>query len=147
MAYTALLRWPAAEQAFLAAHAAAAETDHNRRARLAAMAGNAALAEERAVAALVALNLAAADAEATGDAGLRAIVEIDRSRALVMQGDMAQAETALANARTLDPQSPYAWLLSATLARRLDKLDEAQRFIETAATLSPAIPRPGWRPG
>jgi tetratricopeptide (TPR) repeat protein len=147
MAYTALLRWSAAEQAFLAAHQAAAQTDHNRRARLAAMAGNAALAEERAVAALVALNLAAGDAEATGDAGLRAIVEIDRSRALVMQGEMAQAEATLANARTLDPQSPYAWLLSATLARRLNKLDEAQRFIETAATLSPGYPETGLEAG
>lgn len=147
MAYTALLRWPAAEQAFLAAHEAAAETDHNRRARLAAMAGNAALAEGRGVAALVALNLAATDAEATGDAGLRAIVEIDRSRALVLQGDMAQAEATLANARTLDPQSPYAWLLSATLARRLNKLDDAQRFIETAATLAPGYPETGLEAG
>ncbi len=62
-----------------------------------------------------------------------------------MQGDMAEAETALANARTLDPQSPYAWLLSATLARRLDKLDEAQRFIETAADALARLSRD--RPG
>lgn len=147
MAYSALLRWQAAEQAFLAARLAAAETDHDRRARLATMAGNAALAEERAVAALVALNLAAADAEATGDAGLRAIVEIDRARALVLQRDTAQAETVLASARTLDPQSPYAWLLSATLARRLNRLDEAQRYIETAATLAPGYPETGLEAG
>src|SRR5690606_33593369 len=107
MAYTALLRWQAAERAFLEARELAATTAHFRRAQLAAMAGNAALAEERADAALFALDLAAADAEASGDAGLRAVVQIDRARALVLQGDETAAETALASARTLDPQSPY----------------------------------------
>ena len=147
MAYTAMGKWPAAEQAFLAARQAADATDHDRRARLAAMAGNAALAEGRAVDAQASLDLAAVDAAATGDAGLQAIVEIDRSRAMVLLGDMARAEDVLTKARTLDPQSPYAWLLSATLARRMNKLDEAQRFVETAAELSPGYPETGLEAG
>jgi len=147
MAYTSLLRWEAAEHAFLAARDATPETAHTRRAQLAAMAGNAALAEDRGAAALLALGLAAGDARAAGDAGLQSVVEVDRARALVQQGDTAQAETALATARTLDPQSPYAWLLSATLARRLGKLDEAQSQIETAAALSPNYPEVGLEAG
>lgn len=147
MAYTVLLRWEAAEQAFLAAREVAGEMEHDRRARLATMAGNAALADQRDVAALLALDVAAGDAEAAGDAGLRAMVEVDRARALVQQGDTARAETALAAARTFDPQSPYAWLLSATLARRMGRLAEAQGFIETAAALSPNYPETGLEAG
>jgi Flp pilus assembly protein TadD len=144
-AYTMLLRWDAAERSFLAARESAAEPF--RRARLATMAGNAALAGERAVDALAALDLAAADAAASGDAGLRAMVEVDRARAMVMQGREGEAEATLAAARTLDAQSPFAWLLSATLARRLGKLDDAQGFIETAAALSPDYPEIGLEAG
>jgi TolA-binding protein len=136
-AYTMLLRWDAAEQAFLAAREFENETAHFRRAQLATMAANAALAESRGDAALIALSLATADASTSGDAGLRALVETDRARALVLQGDETGAEAALASARTLDPQSPLTWLLSATLARRQNKLDAAQGFIEVAAALSP----------
>jgi tetratricopeptide (TPR) repeat protein len=147
LAYAMLLRWDAAERAFLAAHDAAGEAEHFRRARLATMAGNAALAEERAAAALVSLELAASDAAAAGDDGLRAMVEVDRGRALVLQGREAEAEATLASARTLDPQSPFAWLLSAALARRLGKLDEAQGYIETAAALAPDYPEIGLEAG
>ena len=107
LAYTMLLRWDAAERAFLAARDGAAADDHARRAQLATMAGNAALAGARAVDALIALELAAADAEASTDAALRGMVEVDRARALVLQGREAEAEATLAAARTLDPQSPF----------------------------------------
>lgn len=140
MAYTALLRWRAAEEAFLAARDALPADAHFRRAQLGAMAGNAALAEDRGAAALVALNAAAQDAEAAGDDALQAVMQVDRARALVLQGDEAEAGAALEKARTLDPQSPYAFLLSATLARRQGKLAEAQAFIETAAALAPGYP-------
>jgi hypothetical protein len=136
-AYTMLLRWQAAESAFLAARELEESTEYFRRGQLAAMAANAALAENRADAALVSLDLAAADAAAAGDDGLRALVETDRARALVSLGREVEAEAVLAAARTLDPQSPLTWLLSATLARRQGKLDEAQGFIEIAAALSP----------
>lgn len=147
LAYSMLLRWDAAEAAFLAAREAAGAADPFRRARLATMAGNAALAGERAADALAALDLAAADAAAAGDGGLRAMVEADRARAMVMQGREGEAEAALAAARTLDPQSPFAWLLSATLARRLGKLEDAQGHIETAAALSPDYPEIGLEAG
>jgi tetratricopeptide (TPR) repeat protein len=136
-AYSLLLRWDAAERAFLAARDLEPEVSHFRRAQLAAMAANAALAEQRADAALASLAIAATDAAAADDAGLRALVETDRARALVLQGNEGAAEAVLAASRTLDPQAPLTWLLSATLARRLGKLDEAQGFIEIAAALAP----------
>lgn len=140
MAYTALLRWAAAEQAFLTARDAADPADRFRRAQLGTMAGNAALAEARAADALTILEVAARDAQGAGDEGLRAMVEIDRARAQVLQGNEAQAEATLAAARGLDAQSPFAWLLSATLARRQGKLGEAQEFIDTATALAPDHP-------
>jgi Flp pilus assembly protein TadD len=75
------------------------------------------------------------------------MVEVDRARAMVMQGREGEAEATLAAARTLDAQSPFAWLLSATLARRLGKLDDAQGYIETAAALSPDYPEIGLEAG
>jgi tetratricopeptide (TPR) repeat protein len=146
-AYTMLLRWDAAERAFLAARDATGAGEHFRRARLATMAGNAALAGERPADALVSLDLAANDAGAAADDGLRAMIEVDRARALVMQGREAEADATLAAARTLDAQSPFAWLLSATLARRLGKLDEAQGYIETASALAPDYPEIGLEAG
>lgn len=146
-AYTLLLRWDAAERTFLAAREAELESNPFRRAQLATMAGNAAMADGRGDAALIALALAAADAEASGDAALRSIVETDRARALVMQGGEGEAEAVLAAARSLDAQNALAWLLSATLARRLGKLDEAQAFIVTAAALAQDYPEVGLEAG
>jgi hypothetical protein len=146
-AYTLLLRWEAAESAFLAAREAELEINRFRRAQLATMAGNAALADNRADAALAALALAATDAAVSGDAGLRAIVETDRARAMVMQRREGEAEAVLAAARGFDAQNALAWLLSATLARRLGKLVEAQSFIETASALSPGYPEVGLEAG
>lgn len=146
-AYTLLLRWDAAESAFLAAREAELEINRFRRAQLAAMAGNAALAGGRPDAALSALALAGTDAAVTGNAALRAIVETDRARAMVMLGREGEAEAMLAAARSFDAQNALAWLLSATLARRLGKLDEAQGFIETASALSPGYPEVGLEAG
>lgn len=137
VAYTALLRWEAAERAFLSARDVLPADGHFRRAQLGVMAGNAALAEGRGAAALIALDTAAQDAATAGDDPLHAIVEVDRARALVLLQDEAGAGAALERARTLDPQSPFAFLLSATLARRQGDLAAAQGFIETAAALAP----------
>jgi hypothetical protein len=104
-AYSLLLRWDAAQQAFLTARQLESENEYFRRGQLAAMAGNAALAEDRAEDALVALALAATDAAAAGDNGLRALVETDRARAMVIQGKEAEAEAVLAEARALGPVS------------------------------------------
>lgn len=146
-AFTMLQRWGAAEQAFLDAREAEPESSYFRRAQLATMAANAALAEDRADAALLSLVLAEADAEASADAGLRSLVQTDRARALVVKGRETEAEAALASARSLDGQNALAWLLSATLARRLGKLDEAQAHISTAAALSPDYPEVGLEAG
>ncbi len=147
MAYTALLRWQAAEQAFVAARDVLSAEARFRRAQLGAMAANAALADNRPAAALVLLDTAALDAEATGDDALHAIVQVDRARALAALDDEAGAGAALEQARTLDPQSPYAFLLSATLARRQGDLAAAQAFIETAAALAPDYPETGLEAG
>jgi tetratricopeptide (TPR) repeat protein len=144
--YTSLLRWDAAERAFLTARETLSAAHPEWRARLALQAGNAALADNRADAALFDLSLAERDL-GTEDPGISAMIETDRARALVASGKEAEAAGALEKARALDPQSPNAWLLSATLARRLGKLAEAQGFIETAARLAPNYPEIGLEAG
>jgi tetratricopeptide (TPR) repeat protein len=136
-------KWDAAERAFLAARDAA--EDKPLRARLGAMAGNAALAHGSAAAALFALDSAKADAGA--DPALTGGIAVDRARALVMLKRNAEAATALAEARAATPGDADAWLLSATLSRRMNKLAEAQAQIEKAAALSPADPDVGLEAG
>ena len=57
------------------------------------------------------------------------------------------AATALAQARELAPQNAEVWLLSATLARRMDDLPAAQDWIETAALLDRSNPSIGLEAG
>jgi len=146
-AYVSLLRWQAAEDAFIAAREARAATDLSARAKLAAMAGNAALAENRSAAALQHLDQARGDATAAGDTPLAGEIAADRAQALVGLGQLDQAAAALAEARRDAPQRLESWLLSATLARRQGKLDEAQTDIETAAALAPKDPAVGLEAG
>lgn len=136
-AYVSLLRWEAAENAFLAARSALPESEQAGRARLAAMAGNAALAAQRHAAALTDFELAQADASATGDAELAGSTAADRARALVALERLDEAAAALADARRDTPFSSAVWLLSATLARRQEELDQARNFIEAAAAIAP----------
>jgi tetratricopeptide (TPR) repeat protein len=49
----------------------------------------------------------------------------------------ADAEAALTTARKLSPENGTAWLLSATLARRMNKLSDALSYIQTTAALLP----------
>ena len=67
-------------------------------------------------------------------------LHLDRARALVVAGQTDAAEIALAEAHKLAPEDPLAWLLSATLARRLGKLERAQADIDIAARLAPRDP-------
>lgn len=147
LAYTSLLRWEAAELSFLSARAALDGGDPVARARLAAMAGNAALAGTRAQAALADFELAQADLASAGNPELAGEVAADRARALVALGRHGDAATALEQARRDAPQLTSAWLLSATLARRMEKLSEAQQFIETASALAPQDPAVGLEAG
>ncbi|MBW8755211.1 MAG: hypothetical protein JF595_13865 [Sphingomonadales bacterium] len=136
-------KWAEAEAAFLAARDAAADTQL--RARLGAMAGNAALARGDGTAALTALD--AAHADAAGDAALTGGIALDRARALVLLKRNVEAETALTEARTATPDNAQAWLLSATLSRRMNKLAAAQAQIEKAAALQPVDPEIGLEAG
>lgn len=144
---TLLERWQPAEQAFLAGRELADPADHALRARLAAMAGNAALADGRNDAALADFDLAVADAGEAADPALGGGVQTDRSRALVALGKLDEASAALETARRDSPQNADTWLLSATLARRQGDLAAAQARIETAVGLDPKNPDIGLEAG
>ncbi|WP_254514876.1 hypothetical protein [Novosphingobium sp. G106] len=136
-------RWAEAQSAFVAARDAAG--DKTLRARLGAMAGNAALAQGNAGAALTELDSAHADA--VGDAAMTGGIDVDRARALVLLKRNDEAAAALTEAREVAPDNAQAWLLSATLSRRMNKLPEAQAQIEKAAALIPADPEIGLEAG
>jgi tetratricopeptide (TPR) repeat protein len=109
-----------------------------RAARFWAQAGNAAIAAGQPDVAVDALGKALASNALDNDE--RADSEVDRARAFVALGKNADGEAALATARQLAPENGAAWLLSATLARRLNKLPDALVFIQTAAALLPIDP-------
>ena len=116
-------------------------------ARLSAMAGTAAMAEGDAEAALPLLDRAGASALEAGDGELAADLRVDLARVLVRLGRSEDAVSALAEAREADPLDPQAWLLSATLSRRLERLGEAQGQIERAAMLAPRDAQVGLEAG
>jgi tetratricopeptide (TPR) repeat protein len=109
-----------------------------RAARFWAQAGNSAIADGKPGIALNALGKALAMNSLDGKE--RADSEVDRARALVAMGETADAEKSLGAARQLSPENAVAWLLSATLARRIGKLPDALAYIQTAASLSPRDP-------
>lgn len=146
-AFVSLLRWDAAHAAFLAARDALAETARADRARLGAMAGNAALAEEKYEAALAAFDSAVGDAAMASDGALVGAIAADRARALVALGRTDDASGALEQARSNAPQDEEVWLLSATLSRRLGDLAAASGQIATAAALAPGNPAIGLEAG
>lgn len=104
-------------------------------ARLWAQAGNAALAGGDAAGALTALDNALAG---TGlpDGLERGEAYLDRARARVALKDEAGARADLDTATRLAPQDPLVWLLSATLARRMNDLPLAKRHIAQAGSLA-----------
>ncbi|MGZ5826373.1 MAG: tetratricopeptide repeat protein [Croceibacterium sp.] len=146
-AYVSLLRWDAAHGAFVAARDAAQANDYAVRARLGAMAGNAALAKSDYATALADLESAVADAERAADKPLAGPIGADKARALVGLGRNDEAAATLQQARADAPQDPDVWLLSATLSRRAGDLKSAQAQIETAAGLAPTDPAIGLEAG
>jgi len=147
LAATRLERWDEALAAFLAARDEVPPGDPRMRARLGAMAANAALATGDAAQALRLLDTAIADARASASGDITAFALIDRARTLVELDDLATAETALAEARELRPDDGEARLLSATLLRRMGRLGEAQQQIEQAARVAPNDPQVGLEAG
>ena len=136
-----------ARKAFELASAEAPEDNLPYAARLSAMAGNAAMAEGDSDAALPLLDRAGGMALAAGDKQLAADLRVDLARLLVRMGQPDDAARALGEAREADPLDSEAWLLSATLSRRLERLGEAQAQIERAAMLAPRDPQIGLEAG
>lgn len=135
IAYTQLDQWDDAQKAFTQARDAALDIDHASRARLGAMAGNAALAAGQPAQALALLGPADKDARLAADPGLVSSIALDRARALVGVNQPVEAQAVLATVRQNDPKNAQAWLLSATLSRRQGHLADAQAQIEQAAGL------------
>ncbi|HSF13894.1 MAG TPA: hypothetical protein VLA50_13060, partial [Erythrobacter sp.] len=139
--------WSDARSAFVAAREETPADEARTRARFAALAGNAALAGGDSEGALTLLSQAEADAQTAADATLSSLAAIDRARALVALGRGEEALGALETATTLAPARAEGWLLKATLLRRLDRLEDAQIAIETAAQRNPADPEIGLEAG
>ncbi len=146
LAHSRLEDWGDAQTAFLAGRDLAG-ADRLMRARLGAMAGNAALAADAPDRALAALDPARAEVKGLASPALEARIALDRARALVALKRDAEAQDALADARNAAPASAEAWLLSATLSRRRGNLAEAQARIERAAALLPIDPAIGLEAG
>lgn len=132
--------YPAARRAFEAARSAAEPTNAAALARYGALAGNSALAAGDTDAALALLSGAEADALAAQRPDLAAEIAIDRAVALLSAGREAEAASALQYARETNAEDGQAWLLSATLSRRMNDLERAQIQIERAAALLPRDP-------
>ena len=109
-------------------------TDVPTQARLWSQAGNAALVSGDAARALADLNHALEKplpaALSTGE------LHLDRARARVATGGLKGARSDLDSSLVMAPQDPLGWLLSATLARRMDDLPMARTHIEKAAALA-----------
>lgn len=135
LAYAADERFVPAAVAFEQAARQAEIANDGRAANLWVQAGNARLAAKDAKAALAAFDAAITrgvlKAEALGEAHL------DRARAKVALADNAGARADLDQALKLVPADPLAWLLSATLARRMNDLPRAQTDIAEATKRSP----------
>ncbi len=135
LAYASQKRWVPAATAFEAAARLAERDADGRAATLWVQAGNAALAGGDAARGRAAFDAALARgtlaAEALGEAHL------DRARARAALGDLPGARSDLDAAIQRVPADPLGWLLSATLARRMNDLPRAQADIAEAARRSP----------
>lgn len=135
-AYARAERWaPAIVALEQAAEEAERHGEMAQSARLWAQAGNAALAGGDA-------NKAKADFDAALARGLPDGIEkgeahLDRARALVALNDNKGARESLDIALDQAASDPLAWLLSATLARRMGEMPLAQAHIARAVKLSP----------
>lgn len=123
-------RWAEATSAFESG-AAASGIDLVTRARLFAQAGNAALIGGESARAL--RNLDAALAQTLPRTLSTGEIHLDRARARVATGDNRGARADLDQAVVLAQADPLSWLLSATLARRMNDLPLARLHIEEAA--------------
>jgi len=135
VAYANQERWAAAAGTFEDA-AREAETAHEPRAAdYWAQAGNAWLASGDAGKAKSALDAALASGVLTGQP--LGETYLDRARARVASGDLEGARDDLDRALVNAPDDPLGWLLSATLARRMNDIKRAKTDIDEALRRSP----------
>ena len=135
VAYANQERWSEGAVEFEGAARAAQMAHDDRAATYWAEAGNAWLAAGNAGKARAALD--AALAAGTLDDTQRGEAQLDRARALVATGNLAEARADIDHALVLVPKDPLAWLLSATLARRMGDLPRAHKDIAEAETRAP----------
>jgi Tfp pilus assembly protein PilF len=130
LAYVAAERWAPA-QAALEQAAADAEAQHvGQPAELWSQAANAALAADQPAKARADIDRALAIPGLAPT--LAGEAWVDRARADVALEQLPQARIDMDKGLALVPQDPFAWLLSATLARRQNDLPRAQKDIAVA---------------
>jgi tetratricopeptide (TPR) repeat protein len=135
LAYAAQQRFVPAAVAFEQAARDAEKARDARAANLWVQAGNARLAGKQPDLARAAFDAALAHGTLGGEALGEA--HLDRARARVALTDNPGARADLDQALKLVPADPLVWLLSATLARRMEDLPRAQHDIDEAAKRSP----------
>ncbi|HYN46912.1 MAG TPA: tetratricopeptide repeat protein, partial [Allosphingosinicella sp.] len=135
LAYVALEQWAAAATVYQqAAHDAETAQDASR-ADFWVQAGNAWLAADQPARALQALDAALATPNLTRE--LRGEAHLDRARVQVALGHADRARTDIDRALQLVPADPFAWYLSAALARRENNQARAATDIARASELAP----------
>ncbi|WP_255548027.1 tetratricopeptide repeat protein [Erythrobacter ani] len=137
LAATELGLWDDARGAFISARDETPVDEPRTKARFGLMAGNAALGGGDQEAALLLLQTAQRNAQEAASATLEALAAMDVARVLVALGRPHDAFVPLSRATLLEPEKAEPWLLTATLYRRLERLDDAQEAIEEAARLAP----------
>lgn len=138
LAYAALERWAPAAAAFEQAALEAEKSQDDARADFWAQAGNSWLAAGEPAKAKRAFDAALATTLLKPE--LRGEVHLDRARAAVALGDTAGARVDIDKGLELVPSDPFAWYLSAALARREADLPRAQADIAKAVSLAPREP-------
>ncbi len=147
LAATELGLWGDAQSAFLAAREETPAEELRTRARFGSMAGNAAYQAGDTNTAVALFERAEADADAALEGTIGGLTAIDRARVLVELDRAEEALTALDKAIFLLPETSEAWLLKATLLRRLDRLSDAQSAIQSAIENAPFDPQIGLEAG
>lgn len=135
LAYAAQAKFDDAARSFENAAAAARTAQDDHAARLFAQAGNAWLAAGDAAKARAALDSALVQGTLTGLQLGEA--RLDHARALVAAGEPDTARRDIDLALQSAPEDPLAWLLSATLARRMGDPKRAATDIAEALSRSP----------
>jgi len=127
--------WKGAADAFAAAGDIATKTHDRSAATYWVSAGNAALAAGDAANARTTLTNALADPSLA--AQMKGEAYLDRARANVALNDLPAARADMNDALTLVAADPMAWLLSATLARRIGEKSRAANDIREAMLRAP----------